>query len=304
MNLSKTIIEKKKQLLPYNLEFLQNWFAEIITTPLIAKDAIQPCRPNGLFIEEEAARYIIPSSTLAPHQRIQIYNQQYWWRLLNTLHANFPLLTRLFGYEAFNEVIGVPYLVKYPPNHWSITLIGQYLPQWIKECYHEPDQSLIHHAATLDLAFINSFTAAIYPPLTIQLLTQNQAEGLLKRTFYLQPHIHLFTWEYDLLTFRKSFLLQDVNYWVENAFPELPKEKVYHFIAYRNANNHIAWREVNLGELILLEYFKNGSSIENACEYIEQQDANIYEDVSKNLQKWLQTWIVAGWLTLENPLGH
>jgi hypothetical protein len=282
---------------PCQLKSTQQWFASIITHRLAENHTIQPYTPHGTLIAEEAARYIIPSLTLRPHQRMQIYNQQYWWRLLNTLHANFPLVTRLFGCQAFNEKIGIPYLLKYPPSHWSLNLLGDRLSTWIAECYQEPDQSLVLNAAHLDWAFMASFIAPQHPLPDLAQLIQDNPEHLLSQTFYLQPHIHLFTWEYDLLTFRGNFLKKDVDYWMEHRFPHLPKGKTYFFILYRNLNNHLAWREISKGEFTLLQRFKTGSNMVDACEYIESQESALYDYVAEHLQKWLQDWTQAGWLT-------
>lgn len=296
--MNKQTLKEESDQLTYSIKSTQEWFASIIANRLGENDTIQAYAPSGTLIAEEAARYITPSPTLRPHQRIQIYNQQYWWRLLNTLHSNFPLVTRLFGTHAFNEEIGIPYLLKYPPNHWSLTVLGERLPKWIEESYHEPDQSLIYNAACLDWAFMISFIAPQYPPLDLSNLIQGNPESLLSYTFFLQPHIHLFTWEYDLLAFRGSFLKHDADYWVEHRFPQLPKGKTYRFILYRNSKNNIAWRVITLGEYLLLDRFKTGSSITAACEYIEAQEASLYEQVAEHLQKWLQEWTQAGWLTL------
>lgn len=300
--MKKQTLKEELDQLPCTLKkSTQEWFASVITSRLGENDTIQPYTPSGNLIAEEAARYIVPSPTLRPHQRMQIYNQQYWWRLLNTLHANFPLVTRLFGSHAFNEEIGIPYLLKFPPNQWSLTVLGERLPKWIEEYYHEPDQSLIYNAACLDWAFTASFIAIQSPPLDLTHLMQGNPESLLSYTFYLQPHLYLFTWEYDLLTFRGGFLKQDIDYWVEHRFPNLPKGKTYRFILYRNAKNNIAWREISQGEFMLFECFKSGTTITAACEYIEEQEASLYEQVETHLQKWLQEWIQAGWLTLCSP---
>ena len=286
---------------PCTLKSTQEWFASVITNRLGEDDKIQACSPNGFLIAEEASRYIASSPTLRPHLRVQIYNQQYWWRLLNTLHINFPLVARLFGRNGFNEAVGIPYLLKYPPNHWSLCALGERLSKWISEFYHEPDQTLVLHAAELDWAFTAAFIAPQEPPLDVAKLTKENPEKLLHYPIYLQPHIHFFCWEYDLLTFRKSFLEQDVDYWIEHRFPALPKEKTYRFLLYRNSKNITAWREVDEGEFLFLERFKTGSSVAEACEYIENQESALYEEVANSLQKWLQAWTQLGWLTLNKP---
>lgn len=296
--MNEQIINEKLDQLPCTLKSTQEWFASVITNRLGENDIIQPYTPHGTLIAEEAVQYIKPSPTLQPHQRMQIYNQQYWWRLLNTLHANFPLVVRLFGTYAFNEKIGIPYLLKYPPNHWSLTSLGERLPKWIEECYREPDRSLVYHAADLDWAFMSSFIVPQLPRVDLSQLVQENVESLLSTPFFLQPHIHLFSWKYDLLTFRGNFLKHEADYWVEHRFPTLSKGKSYRFILYRNMKNNIGWREITKGELLLLERFKTGSSVQEACEYIENQETNLYKHVEAHLEKWLQDWTQAGWLTL------
>jgi hypothetical protein len=291
----------KEAKIPSSLKLTQKWFAGIMTNKLNEYNQIQTIAPSGLVIAEEATRYIVPSPTLQPHQRMQIYNQQYWWRLLNTLHENFPLVTRLFGYHAFNEEIGIPYLLKYPPNHWSLNLLGERLPKWILNYYQALDRPLIYNAANLDCAYIASFNAPQKSSLDLSFLQQGgNPESFLNYTFFLQPHIHLFKWDYDLFTFRQSFLEHDVDYWLDNNFPPLGKGKTYYCLLYRLQTNKIMWKEITLGEYVLLGFIQRGASIEQACEFLEKQDTSIYEQATENLQKWFQDWTIRGWLTLES----
>ena len=102
------ILRKNNDSTPSQLKSTQEWFASIITHPLGKNDTIQSLSPHGCLIAEEAARYVIPSPTLHPHLRMQIYNQQYWWRLLNTLHANFPMLTRLLDVTLLMKKLAFP----------------------------------------------------------------------------------------------------------------------------------------------------------------------------------------------------
>lgn len=294
----QTMYDNKNIAIPKPLKKTQEWFAGIITNRLDDNTYIQPISPAGYLIAEEASRYVVPSPTLNPHQRMQIYNQQYWWRLLKAMHENFPLVTRLFGYHAFNETIGIPYLLKYPPTHWSLNVLGERLPQWIKKEYKAPDKKLIQNAVDLDWAFTASFTNPQKASLDLNLASQN-LEQLLSYTFYLQSHLFLFKWDYDLFKFREEFLKQDVDYWIDNDFPTLPKEKTYHFVLYRTVKNHIGWKEISLAEFILLERLQKGSNIENACEALEKQDTSVYEYAAQHLQSWIQEWVQRGWLTLE-----
>ncbi|MCE5319184.1 MAG: DNA-binding domain-containing protein, partial [Parachlamydia sp.] len=145
---------------PTPLKETQQWFGSIIARPVDGNSCMDPISPSGQPIQVEASQYIRPSPTLQPAQRIQIYNQQYWWRLLNALQESFPLVTRLFGCHDFNISIGMPYLQKYPPCHWTLNVLGDNLPAWVEEYYSDDDRKLIRDAALIDCAFCHSFTAA------------------------------------------------------------------------------------------------------------------------------------------------
>lgn len=287
---------------PTKLKKAQQWFGSIISRPIDHNSLMLPISPSGQPMEEEAQIHIAPSPTLRPAQRIQIYNQQYWWRLLNTLHESFPLVTRLYGYNDFNRVIGMPYIVKYPPNHWSLIHLGDRLPQWVEEEYHENDKQLLSDAVSIDLAYGTSFCSIQRAPLTMQALPkEGDPSSLLNQTLYLQDHVFLFDLKYDLFSFRDEFIKQTPDYWLDNDFPPLQKEidKRFYFVLYRDRYNSIGWKEVPAAAYHLLNQFRTGTTVEQACEWLEKQDEAIFEEAMTHLHLWFQEWVLHQWFTLE-----
>lgn len=290
------------QNVPPYLKRTQQWFGSIIGGPIDDDSRMNPISPSGKSMEVEAADYIAPSPTLRPAQRIQIYNQQYWWRLLNTLHEAFPILTRLFGYFDFNKMIGIPYLLKYHPSNWSLVTIGDNLTKWIDEEYHAKDKELVYQSARMDWAFCNSFITGQMPHLSLENLPNpEELDEVLNQILYTQPHLHLFKMPFDLFEFRLEFLKHPPEYWVENDFPQMELDKTYFFALYRNSNNDICWKEIVEGEYYLLSLFQNGTTIDQACDWLETQDQVLFESAMKNLRDWFQEWTSRGWLTLANP---
>jgi hypothetical protein len=286
---------------PAKLKATQEWFASIITRPLLDESKMILTAPNGEPMELDAARYLLPGPTLEPHQRIELYNQRYWWRLLAILHESFPLVTRLFGFYQFNQLIGFPYLVKYPPTHWSLNYLGSHLFQWVEEEYQAEDKQLILDSAKLDWAFNDGFTAAELPPITTKdMPADGNLEALLDRPIILQPYIHLFELDYDLFLFREAFIKEEGDYWVDHDFPPLLKEKKpYCFALYRTERNQAAWKEISQGEYLFLNFFKQGMSIEEACEQLESCPEEVLNETMNNLHKWFQEWILRRWLVLK-----
>lgn len=276
------------------LSTLQQWFASIITTPLDG-ESIQSPTCFGTPIEKEAARYITPGPTLPPHKRIEIYNQQYWWRLINSLHEAYPLVLRLFGYHAFNYQIAIPYLQAFPPKHWSINHLGDQLLVWLKTHYKAEDRSIIYHAARVDLAFYQALLAQQLPPL------QTLHDQLAQTTLYLQPSCTLFFLPYNLFAFRQELLKQTPEYWEQaNHFPSLKKGR-YYFLLGRTPSSHLLFTPLKSAAFALLSCFEKGSSIEKACQWLETQSPKRQKEALTGLTTWFRLWTEQGILTPEDP---
>lgn len=285
---------------PTQLKKIQFWFGSIIGRPIDEDSRMNPISPSGELMEIEATDYIVPSPTLRPAQRMQIYNQQYWWRLLNNLHEIFPFLTRLLGYYEFNKNIGISYLDKCPPRHWSLSLLGDRLVDWIDKEYTAHDKELIYYAAKVDIAYNDSFFVQQWSPLPHELLSDpEQLEQMLNQKLYIQPHVHLFEMPYHLFNFRNTLLKRPIEHWVEHDFSQLAKDRAYYFVVYRNSKNDICWKEISKGEYHLLSLLKAGTTIDHACDWLEQQDAVLFDEASEHLHHWFQEWTARNWLSLK-----
>jgi hypothetical protein len=287
---------------PTKLKKTQKWFASIITRQIDEDSRMSPISPSGELMEEEAWNYIKPSPTLRPAQRIEIYNQQYWWRLLGVLHDTFPLLTRLFGYHDFNQTIGFPYLLKYPPDSWSLSQLGEKISLWVTENYERSDKQLIYDAARVDWSYNRCFLASELAPLNMaQLPEGTDLSNVLEMTLYLRPSNALFALDYNFFDFRFEFLKQEPEYWVENDFPPLVKIPQW-AILHRTNQKDLLWDEISETEFHLLSLFQNGHSIVQACAWLENQEGDHFKTASDNIHVWLQKWVVKQWLTLEKPV--
>lgn len=284
---------------PLSLREEQEWFGSIIGRPIDIENRINSVSPSGQSMEMEAAKHIAPSRTLQPIQRIQIYNQQYWWRLLNTLHDSFPLAVRLLGYFNFNQMIAFPYLIKYPPNHWSLNLLGNRLVKWCEEDYPFENKQLIKDALELDWAFAFSFTCGSLAPLTPdQLKDSEDAEAIFNKTLYIQPFISLFDHEYDLFNYRIDLLKQNADFWIKHELPFLDRSERHYHVLYRNKDQDISWKKISYAEYFILSQFQKGISLDHVCELLEDQEAIDYEKAAESLQQWFHEWSQREWLSL------
>jgi hypothetical protein len=69
-------------------------------------------------------------------------------------------------------------------------------------------------------------------------------------------------------------------------------------VLYRNPNNGMSWIELDETAFAILKKFQNGSTIDAVVEWLEHQDAVIYEKASGYFQDWFQEWTARGWLAV------
>ena len=269
--------------LPASLRHTQEWFGSLIGKPLLS-----PLNPH----QQEAEEILESTPTLHALERLSIYREQYWWRLLKVLREQNPGLVRLLGFKRFDDTIATPYLMKHPPNHWSFIRLGDELVSWLHHSYQGKEQALIQHMAQIDRACFLSFCTAKRQPPDV---AENNVEALFDKTLILQPHLAFFSLKQQLLAFRDLLMSEQGDYWVHHARPPILAQKTYFLILYRNGQNRIAWVEVFKEAYHFLERFREGSTLKEALEWSEAQGKTFFCAVEKHLAQWLHIWTALKW---------
>ncbi len=84
-----------------SLAELQRQMAAAVMMPLTADEDMRAQAPDGRPMAAVAAGFIAPNSLLTPFERLEIYNRQYWYRVLDALAEDFPALRAVVGSQAF-----------------------------------------------------------------------------------------------------------------------------------------------------------------------------------------------------------
>ena len=147
-------------------------------------------------------------------------------------------------------------------------------------------------AATIDDAYNQGFFHQHYSGVDLtQLPNPGDISSLLDQPLKLQPHGQLFEMNYNLFKFRHEMLQQEVDYWLENPFPNIEKGKKFYFSLTRTLDNFMFWSELSWTSYQILLHFQKGASIEQICAWIEKQDETVQNEASEHLKDWFQNWI-------------
>jgi hypothetical protein len=271
---------------PATLSEMQTWFAKHITSPIVASDSDNiPIFAPALI--GEIRKRIAPGPTMLSEERLGIYQQQYWWRLINICQEIYPAVLRLFDYEDFNRYVAEPYLLKYPPHDWFLSHIGNDLPKWLKKYYRNPDAPLVLGLALLDLSYEKLLFTDTLPPLKPETLADCE-----KKKLFLQPFVLLFALDADLFAFRIELMKHPPSYWQTSDLPPLERcgRKKY-FVLYRSGEESL-YEEISSEFFDLLTRFKKGARLSGLIPLLEEFE---------RLLESFQLMASRGWLTLTNP---
>jgi len=104
--------------------------------PLTAAERMQNTAPDGKSMRAYASRFIKPNDRLSSFERLEIYNRQYWFRLLSSMIEDFPVCARCVGDRKF-EAMSRAYLVDCPSQSFTLRNLGARLetcfekhPKW------------------------------------------------------------------------------------------------------------------------------------------------------------------------------
>ena len=173
---------------PMSLAEIQRSMAEAVMQPLTAGDSMQAKTARGDRMDQVAAAFIAPNSRLTAFERLEIYNRQYWFRVLDSLAEDFAALRIILGSRAFHH-LSVAYLTAHPSRSFTLRNLGVRLVDWLlaNPQYAGRRHALAVDAARMEWAFVEAFDNAEYPSLTTGQIATLDASSRLA----LQPHVQL-----------------------------------------------------------------------------------------------------------------
>jgi hypothetical protein len=287
-----------------DLRAIQRAFATGVTRPLTAGHHMQPKWTDGKSASEAVAAFIKPNDRLTSFDRLEIYNKQYWFRLLDCLYEDFPGLRTVIGEERFHE-LSIAYLTKYPSNSPALRDLGDRLEKFLNKepDWMAPHESLARDIVRLEWAHIVAFDGEALPPLDIDALLDGGDPAQLRLAF--QPYLTFLACDYPVDDFilavrRRGEPRGEASNAVMERAPrkagkklKLPHpEKI--FLAVHRVENSVWYKRLEPEAYLICSALQKGLSLQAACERAfrrRKADANF----GATLQNWFAQWAAFGW---------
>jgi len=287
-----------------NLLAIQRQMAAAVMTPLTPSERMRHVAPNGRSLRAVANKIIKPNDRLTSFERLEIYNRQYWFRVLSGFAEDFPGLRAILGTRAFDRVAQT-YLKDCPSTSFTMRNIGSKLEPWLRKHpkFAGPRQKLGMDMVRLEWAEINAFDGKRETPLTPADLAEADPAKLRLR---LQPYITLLDLKYPvddlLLAVRKD--AEDVSV-ASNAMNERHKTKRVKavagmkpnpiFLAVHRLGEEVYFRRLEREEFAILSFLRDGKSLNAAIDAGLRRSNTPVTERPLLIQKWFQTWSTLGW---------
>jgi hypothetical protein len=291
-----------------NLLELQRRMSEDVRRPLTEDFEMQQELEDGRSMSELAASYVKPNDRLTSFERLEIYNRQYWFRVIGAVSEDFPALAAVLGTKRFDAMV-LAYLKENPSTSFTLRNLGGRLPLWLQE---HPEVSPRRHVLLLDIArlewaYVESFDRAAVAPLTQEDFAGLDGDSKL----WLQPHLQLLDLQYPVdelvLAVHKETPESDImsNAVMERKqtsrlrLPGLRRARTY--LAVHRFDNSVYYRRVEREAYLLLSALQRHQTLEAAIDTAFTGSKLTSEEQAAKIQQCFAHAAELGWFCQQPP---
>jgi Putative DNA-binding domain len=286
-----------------NLLNIQRQMARAVMTPLTPSERMRSTAPDGRSLRKVATDIIKPNDRLTSFERLEIYNRQYWFRVLSAFAEDFPGLRAVLGERRF-DAVAKAYLIDCPSRSFTLRNLGSRLEAWLRKNSKLAGsrQKLAIDMVRLEWADVDAFDGKAEPALKPENLAGADPATLRLR---LQPFIHLLDLHYPVDDLLLEVRSDDDTDFASNAFNERNKHKRVRavarlkpatiFLAVYRLEDSVYFRRLERDEFMILRELRAGKPLDRAIELALRNSSLALDDRPIQIQNWFQTWATLGW---------
>ena len=289
---------------------LQKAVARAVMQPLTRNERMSGVGPCGESMRRYAARYIKPNDRLTSFERLQIYNRQYWYRVLGSMSEDFPGLRAILGERRFDNMCRA-YLRECPSQSFTLRNLGSRLEVWLRR---NPQWVRGKKILALDMVRLEWADIEAFDGEAEAVLRPEELDGVSmpKLTLRLQPYVQLLDLHYPvddlLLGIKKDD--SDADF-ASNAVAERRKRAKVHtvaalqsktiFLVVHRIDFSVYFRRIEREEYTILSGLRAGKSIAEAIELAFRD--SLIPELSRTgyVRHCFETWAALGWFSQQPP---
>ena len=270
----------------------------------MAADVMRPLTSSDHIARTASAAYVKPNDRLTSLERLEIYNRQYWYRVIDSMYEDFAGLCAVLGNRAFDRLIRA-YVADCPSRTFTLRNLGSQLEDRLgrNPGYAGRKLAIALDMVRLEWAHIEAYDGesanALGPEDLLEL-----GPGL---RIALQPYIRLLQLQYPVDDLRirvnavseehtdaSNAVLKSKERVVVRQFTRLKPERI--FLAVHRLDLSVYYRRLSIEQFRLLAALRAGQSIGESVEAGIEDSAIPLEELRGMIESWFRTWAELGWL--------
>ncbi len=275
--------------------------------PLTPQWGMQKRWTDGTPMISVASEFIKPNDRLTSFERLEIYNRQYWYRVLDCLYDDYPGLRAIVGERKFMK-LAKAYLTRHPSESYTLRNLGNRLEQFLRD---EPDWCAPREELAIDMvrfewAQVVAFDGPSKEPLTPDDILDTPPSKL---KLALQPYISLLELNFAVDDFLIAVKKQETDGLrgeasnAKNAAPKasgrrkrvrFPKRENIYLAVHRH-DNVLYYKRLEQEEYAILKSLDQGVTVEDACLEAVTLSKRTNVDWPAEIKQWFDTWSTLGW---------
>jgi hypothetical protein len=282
---------------------LQRRMARAVMTPLTPSEGTQYAAANGRPMRAVAAEFIKPNDRLTSFERLEIYNRQYWFRVLSSFAEDFPGLRAVLGDRKF-DAVAKDYVTDCPSRSFTLRNLSSRLESWLRR---HPEwagsrQALAIDMVRLEWADIEAFDGKAEPALKPEDIAGADPSRLRLR---LQPYIQLLHLRYPVDDLLLAVRNDEDTGFASNAFAERRKRKRVLavarlkpspiFLAVHRLDDSVYFRRLDREEFVTLKELRAGKMLKRAIDSALRKSSIPLTERPAQIQQWFHTYAELGW---------
>ena len=276
-----------------DLARMQRWMQAVITHPEgVAGGAASAEARDAIDVEHaDLERVLTRSRALPAADRLAVYANAYYSRLLECLREEFPALVYLLDTELFDE-FAIGYLQQYPSRSYTLHHLGTAFPQYLAEsCPDDEDPRWV--ALMVDLATLERVYGDVFDGpgnerlemLSAERLAAIPPEAWATARLIPAPDVRLLELRSAVHEFARSVRRKEE--------PELPDPEETLLVVHRR--DYVVRRhQLTRAQYVLLGAILAGETVGDAIGRAAEVAEPEVEDFGLALREWFRDWAAEG----------
>lgn len=280
-----------------DLSTLQRWMQAVIQYPGgVAAGLEQPSAQTVLPIDSDALSQVLaPSSKQSSAQRLQIYADAYFARLLEVLTNEFPALQHAVGPELFAG-FAAGYLQTYPSTSYTLSNLGANFPDYLAATRPKRESVVADWSDFLiDCCRLERTYAEVFDgpgPERSMSSVANLLLGMIPEQF-VETHLQIVPWvRLVALRFPVHEYISAVR---TGGTPEIPAA-VPTWLVVTRRDFRVRRIPISEAEFALFTESKHGSSVGVALQTLADSTVST-QPTAADIERWFRDWTAAGYVS-------